>query len=105
MSFDVQTGATEEVGNHDDAIRCVEFAPSVNQIVTGGWDSCVKLWDPRTGACTASAKQPASVSKRLFYSSSLLLDESISTPTSEKYNVTTGFVLARKLFRRSLILN
>lgn len=27
--------------------RCVEFAPEVNQVVTGSWDGTVKIWDPR----------------------------------------------------------
>ncbi|CAG0896943.1 unnamed protein product, partial [Cyprideis torosa] len=60
-SFDIQAGVPHDLGHHDDAVRCVEFAESVNQVVTGGWDSYVKLWDPRSNTCTSSAIQPGKV--------------------------------------------
>ncbi len=49
------------VGCHDDAIRCVEYCPEVNVIVTAGWDATVKLWDPRTSRPVSSSPQPAKV--------------------------------------------
>lgn len=35
------------LGQHDDAIRCVEFDPNLRQIVTGSWDRTIRLWDVR----------------------------------------------------------
>jgi len=45
------------IGVHQDAIRCVEFSPSVNQVFTGSWDATVKGWDPRSKTCTGTHVQ------------------------------------------------
>lgn len=45
--FDLNTNAETVLGSHDGPIRCVEYCPDVNVIVTGSWDSTIKLWDPR----------------------------------------------------------
>lgn len=50
------------VGSHDAAIRCVEFAPDVNVVVSGSWDSTVKLWDPRGPTAAGTFNQPDKVS-------------------------------------------
>ena len=50
-----------KVGTHEDSIKCVEYCPDVNVVVTGSWDSNVKLWDPRTPNCTGSFAQPERV--------------------------------------------
>ena len=49
------------VGTHDDAIRCVEYSSDVNVVVTGSWDSTVKMWDPRTPCNAGSFAQPERV--------------------------------------------
>jgi len=53
------------IGCHDNAIRCVEFCPELNVVSTGGWDSVVKLWDPRSMAPAGSLAQPDRVSSLL----------------------------------------
>ena len=54
---------TETVlGNHEEAIKCVEFCPEVSVLVTGSWDQTVKLWDPRMGRSAGSFSQPDKVS-------------------------------------------
>ena len=50
------------VGTHDAPIRCVEYCPDVNVIISGSWDSTVKLWDPRTPCSAGSFSQPDKVS-------------------------------------------
>jgi len=51
------------VGTHEAAIRCVEFCPDVNVIITGSWDCSVKLWDPRGPNQAGSFSQPDKVSE------------------------------------------
>ena len=46
------------MGNHDKAIRKIEYCGAVNAILTGGWDAAVKLWDPRTPTCVGNYLQP-----------------------------------------------
>lgn len=40
---------------HEDYVRCANFMPGTmsNMVVSGSYDSTVKLWDPRTGSNTA----------------------------------------------------
>jgi len=54
---DFNSNSDSVVGIHQDAIRCVEFSPSVNQVFTGSWDATVKGWDPRSKACTGTHAQ------------------------------------------------
>ena len=35
------------LGNHEDAIKCVEFCSNLGIIITGSWDRTLKVWDPR----------------------------------------------------------
>lgn len=65
----LHTFAETKVGSHEDAIRCVEYSPEVNVVITGSWDSSVKLWDPRTPTCTGSIAQPERVSEDVSSSS------------------------------------
>ena len=50
------------VGTHENAIRCVEYSPDVNVVITGSWDSTVKMWDPRTPCAAGCFNQPERVS-------------------------------------------
>ncbi|CAI2330385.1 unnamed protein product [Caenorhabditis sp. 36 PRJEB53466] len=45
---DVETGCGTQLGSHALAVRCLEFNPISSMIVSGGWDSTVKLWDARS---------------------------------------------------------
>jgi len=54
---DFNSNTDTVVGGHQDAIRCVEFSPSVNQVFTGSWDATVKSWDPRSKGCTGTHVQ------------------------------------------------
>lgn len=59
--FDFNSGTEMTVGTHDAPIRCVEYSPEVNVVVTGSWDSSVKLWDPRTPVNAGTFPQPDKV--------------------------------------------
>ncbi|XP_076461955.1 mitotic checkpoint protein BUB3-like [Babylonia areolata] len=59
--FDFNTSTERIVGSHDAPIRCVEFAPDVNVVISGSWDSTVKLWDPRGPNAAGTFNQPDKV--------------------------------------------
>ena len=59
--FDFNTNTETIVGSHSAPIRCVEYSPDVNAIITGGWDSCIKLWDSRAPNASGSFAQPDKV--------------------------------------------
>ncbi|XP_043911486.1 mitotic checkpoint protein BUB3-like [Protopterus annectens] len=60
-SHDLNTDQESVVGCHEAPIRCVEYCPEVNVIVTGSWDQTVKLWDPRTPCNAGTFLQPEKV--------------------------------------------
>ncbi len=60
VSYHPQTTDTV-VGTHDAPIRCVEYCPEVNVMVTGSWDRSVRLWDPRTPCNAGTFTQPDKV--------------------------------------------
>lgn len=41
---------------HTGAVRCGQFTPDGKAVVTGGGegDATVKVWDPKSGACTGT---------------------------------------------------
>ncbi|RWS06597.1 mitotic checkpoint protein BUB3-like protein [Dinothrombium tinctorium] len=59
--FDFNSSTETVLGSHSAPIRCVEYAPEVNVMITGGWDSCIKLWDPRAPCASGSFAQPDKV--------------------------------------------
>ncbi|XP_005089574.1 mitotic checkpoint protein BUB3 [Aplysia californica] len=59
--YDFNSSSDQVVGTHDAPIRCVEYSPDVNLVITGSWDSTVKLWDPRNPSAVGSLSQPDKV--------------------------------------------
>ena len=59
--YNLVAGAERVVGLHDKPIRAVRFAPHANLILSGSWDSTLRLWDPRTAAAVATLSQPERV--------------------------------------------
>lgn len=45
---DVETGNQNSIGNHDNAISCVEYAKDNQSFITGSWDCSVAMWDRRS---------------------------------------------------------
>lgn len=60
-TFDINSSTETTFGTHENAIRCVEYSPDINCVVTGSWDSTVKIWDPRQNTCTGTYSQPDKV--------------------------------------------
>eukprot|EP01094_Clydonella_sp_ATCC50884_P022615 TRINITY_DN523_c2_g1_i1.p1 TRINITY_DN523_c2_g1~~TRINITY_DN523_c2_g1_i1.p1 ORF type:complete len:362 (+),score=82.25 TRINITY_DN523_c2_g1_i1:95-1087(+) len=46
--YDFNTNTEEAVGTHDDAVRCLNFAPEQNALLSAGWDAKLKMWDLRS---------------------------------------------------------
>ena len=45
--IDVNTSQERILGCHEAGVKCVEYSPEFNMIITGSWDGSVKTWDPR----------------------------------------------------------
>jgi len=45
--MDFKGGKESQLGSHSKTIKCVEYCESTGQIISGGWDAQLKLWDPR----------------------------------------------------------
>ncbi|KAJ3267970.1 hypothetical protein HDU76_011543, partial [Blyttiomyces sp. JEL0837] len=60
---DLESETESNLGSHENAIRCVEYASTTGNVVTGGWDRKIKLWDPRSrkNAEISSHDQPEKI--------------------------------------------
>jgi len=61
FAYNINTGSQIQTGQHNDAVRCIEFCPEVGVLVTGSWDKTIRLWDPRSQHNVASYNQPDKV--------------------------------------------
>lgn len=48
VSLDLATMKQQLLGSHKMPIKCVEFCEATGLVMSGGWDSEVKLWDSRS---------------------------------------------------------
>ncbi|XP_057251854.1 uncharacterized protein LOC104897833 [Beta vulgaris subsp. vulgaris] len=46
--YDLQSGASEIMGKHEDSATCIEYSPETSKVVTAGWDGKVLCWDSRS---------------------------------------------------------
>jgi len=45
---DISQQTSSDVGHHDAPVKCLEWLPSRGLLASAGWDSVLKLWDPRS---------------------------------------------------------
>eukprot|EP00419_Tripos_fusus_P001140 CAMPEP_0172688146 /NCGR_PEP_ID=MMETSP1074-20121228/22219_1 /TAXON_ID=2916 /ORGANISM="Ceratium fusus, Strain PA161109" /LENGTH=271 /DNA_ID=CAMNT_0013507743 /DNA_START=67 /DNA_END=883 /DNA_ORIENTATION=- len=55
LCFDFQRQHETVIGQHDEAIRCVEYHNPSQQVFTASWDRTLRGWDPRRQPATPSA--------------------------------------------------
>lgn len=54
--FSIGTGRVQDsIGEHDDAVSCVEFIPELNAAVSSSWDAYTRLWDIRANKLNCAA--------------------------------------------------
>ncbi|VDP00839.1 unnamed protein product [Soboliphyme baturini] len=49
------------LGAHEAGVRCITYSPETSLVASGGWDGCVKVWDPRANRCSGCFNQPDKV--------------------------------------------
>ncbi|ORZ40030.1 WD40 repeat-containing protein [Catenaria anguillulae PL171] len=55
-------GAQSVLGKHDQGLGCVVSCPGENVVYTGGWDSTLRVWDPRSSSpCVSNHLQMGKV--------------------------------------------
>ncbi|KAJ2792070.1 RNA export factor gle2 [Coemansia linderi] len=59
--FDISTGQTTQIAQHDAPIRCIKFVEAENSspiVATAGWDKMLKYWDMRQQTPIATVTLP-----------------------------------------------
>eukprot|EP01122_Echinamoeba_exundans_P013320 TRINITY_DN5799_c0_g1_i1.p1 TRINITY_DN5799_c0_g1~~TRINITY_DN5799_c0_g1_i1.p1 ORF type:complete len:331 (+),score=67.71 TRINITY_DN5799_c0_g1_i1:44-1036(+) len=60
--YDVPSAQETVVGEHEGAVRCLEWNRQEQLVISGSWDGSVRLWDMRARErCTANLRQPERV--------------------------------------------
>lgn len=54
-SFDFASSTKQVLGTHDSPVKCVEYSAFAGLVVSGGWDSMIKMWDPRAPKALAGS--------------------------------------------------
>ncbi|OMO71923.1 hypothetical protein COLO4_27951 [Corchorus olitorius] len=45
--YDLHSGISNRIGNHDDIAKCVEYSNETHQVITAGFDKKIIAWDMR----------------------------------------------------------
>ncbi|KAE8724605.1 Mitotic checkpoint protein BUB3.3 [Hibiscus syriacus] len=43
--YDLQSGISNKIGNHDDMVNCAEYSTETRQVITAGFDKKIIVWD------------------------------------------------------------
>jgi mRNA export factor len=56
--FDIATGQSTQIAQHDEPIKCVRFLDQGNVVATGSWDKTIKYWDLRSPQPVGTVQLP-----------------------------------------------
>jgi len=59
--YDLNSSSENVLGTHEGAIRCLDYCSDTNSVVSGSWDTTIKVWDSRTSQCVGTYPQPSKV--------------------------------------------
>jgi cell cycle arrest protein BUB3 len=83
---DISTsGAAVVVGTHDAAVKCIEWLPSRNLLASAGWDSALKLWDPRLNSSVGPVSHLTLPGKAFSMSTTTTADARLVVATSGRH--------------------
>jgi cell cycle arrest protein BUB3 len=66
--WDIESGRSSMIalGTHENAVRCMEWCSALGSVVSGGWDACVRVWDPRQAQASKQAQSTTRVSAKVY---------------------------------------
>lgn len=56
--FDIATGQSTQIAQHDEPIQCIQFLEQGNVVATGSWDKTIKYWDLRSPQPVGTVQLP-----------------------------------------------
>lgn len=56
--FDITSGQSTQVAQHDEPIKCAKFLDQGNVLATGSWDKTIKYWDLRSPTPIGTVQLP-----------------------------------------------
>lgn len=56
--FDISTGQSTQIAQHNDTIKCIQYLDQSNIVATGSWDKTIKYWDTRSSQPLATVQLP-----------------------------------------------
>ncbi|KAG1473074.1 hypothetical protein G6F56_001160 [Rhizopus delemar] len=56
--YDLATGQSSQIAQHDESIKCAKFLEQGNVLATGSWDKTIKYWDLRSPTPIGTVQLP-----------------------------------------------
>lgn len=59
--FELNTSTETILGDHEKAVRCLEYSTPHDLLISGGWDAALKTWDARQKGCVGTYELPSKI--------------------------------------------
>jgi len=83
QGFRLSTQNSFVVGKHSAPVKCINFVPNYNMVITGSWDSSVNIWDLRLPNHTSATS--ILLAERVYAMDSLYPALIVATADSSKF--------------------